>query len=732
MRIQVKSMVHIRCWLLLLVTLVCSSVIAKPNEPEALPVTLASQNQSKPAELTIAFTTNVPPFMGVSPAGNPQGLLIDIWRLWSETVGIKVKFIPETMLNALKIVEKGQADIKLAYPYNAQSNTDLIPAMHIYSSFSQVFVAKNFGQINDIDDLAGHKVAMFDTSPYLAAFRQSYPEIDIIFATSYDNMIDLAEQGKVQAMISEVESMKVKLVHGNLQSSFYQLDDVRYSVKLFSLVNSENTQLVNIIQEGFKQIPLAKLQQVEQNWLPENQRAYFTNLANKINLSAEENAYLQSKKQVVLGVTKDWVPFEFVNQQGQVSGIIKDMAELVFERLDKPLKIVAYDNFMALYQAIEKGDVDIIAGLNETEKRREVFKFTEAFMEVPWAILHTRTLGSHYSLKEFYGKRLALIKGYQIVSFFREQHPQIDVIYVDTVEQGELAVRRGLADGFIEILPVVSNLALKKELAPLAVSIIDELPIDQLAFSSHLDNEVLINIVDKVIKNTDKKSIEQILNRWFEVNIQTGLDKRFVLKISALIGSVIVIIIAVIAFWNIRLVKEIKLRKKLEVQMKYMATHDELTGTANRSLFMQQLEKSIAIHQRQQLKLAVMFIDLDGFKLVNDNFGHDSGDQVIIEVAKRLKLSVRASDIVARFGGDEFVILVTGLSAKKEVTYVADKVIREINRPYSVAGNEVNIGCSIGIAVSPDDAQAPQELLKLADNLMYRVKTKSKNSYYII
>ena len=182
--------------------------------------------------------------------------------------------------------------------------------------------------------------------------------------------------------------------------------------------------------------------------------------------------------------------------------------------------------------------------------------------------------------------------------------------------------------------------------------------------------------------------------------------------------------------WNRRLYLEIKSRRKLEKQMKYMATHDDLTGLANRVLLKDRLNTAITFHRRQKLLISVLFIDLDGFKNINDNYGHDVGDELLIEVASRLKGCVRESDTVVRFGGDEFVLLLTGLHSQDEAAYVADKVLKLIQQPIHLSSEvTANIGCSIGIAMYQEDGESDNDLLKVADSLMYEVKAAGKNHY---
>ena len=261
------------------------------------------------------------------------------------------------------------------------------------------------------------------------------------------------------------------------------------------------------------------------------------------------------------------------------------------------------------------------------------------------------------------------------------------------------------------------------------IAVLEEVPTERSRIGMSKGNLVLKSIINQGLTQIDDAKRQEIFSRWFDVNIQTGLDKRFVTRIAAQLGFVIIAIILFVVLWNRKLSQEVMRRQALESKMKHMATHDELTGLANRSLMKSQMENAIAMHQRQGLKLAVLFIDLDGFKAINDQYGHDFGDQVLKQVSTRLESCVRKSDTVCRFGGDEFVILLTSLNNKEESAFIAEKVIDVIAQPYEVDSHKAHLGSSIGIAVYPEDGDNDSELLKMADNLMYRVKSSGKNNY---
>jgi diguanylate cyclase (GGDEF)-like protein/PAS domain S-box-containing protein len=159
------------------------------------------------------------------------------------------------------------------------------------------------------------------------------------------------------------------------------------------------------------------------------------------------------------------------------------------------------------------------------------------------------------------------------------------------------------------------------------------------------------------------------------------------------------------------------------------AQHDFLTGLPNRLLFRDRFNQQLAAAKRYSRKFAVMYIDLDRFKPVNDTLGHQAGDQLLMAVADRLRSLVREIDTVSRFGGDEFAILVSEVVTRKDVTMLAEKVLSALSQPYALDGHTVSISGSLGIAIYPDDGTDMETILSNADAAMYRAKHKGSNTY---
>ena len=149
-------------------------------------------------------------------------------------------------------------------------------------------------------------------------------------------------------------------------------------------------------------------------------------------------------------------------------------------------------------------------------------------------------------------------------------------------------------------------------------------------------------------------------------------------------------------------------------------------------LAMDRLTSALNMAHRYKKSAAVMFIDLDGFKTVNDTLGHDAGDYVLKQVAQRMLACVRETDTVARVGGDEFLIIATEINSPDNAAQIAEKVIQTVSQPIVINGQQATVGTSIGIAIFPDHSDDMDRLIKLADEAMYKVKNAGKNSYRFV
>jgi diguanylate cyclase (GGDEF)-like protein/PAS domain S-box-containing protein len=179
----------------------------------------------------------------------------------------------------------------------------------------------------------------------------------------------------------------------------------------------------------------------------------------------------------------------------------------------------------------------------------------------------------------------------------------------------------------------------------------------------------------------------------------------------------------------VKIMRDQTSQRLADEQTRFLAHHDALTGLPNRVNFSTRLHQSIALSQRHGRPLALLLLDLDRFKYVNDTFGHHTGDLLLQEVALRILSSIRESDFVARLGGDEFVVIQADVSQPEAAETLARKLVLELGRPYALEGQEVLSGTSVGLCVHPKDGRNPVELLKRADLALYRAKNRGRHTY---
>ncbi len=172
-------------------------------------------------------------------------------------------------------------------------------------------------------------------------------------------------------------------------------------------------------------------------------------------------------------------------------------------------------------------------------------------------------------------------------------------------------------------------------------------------------------------------------------------------------------------------------RKEVEETMRYQASHDALTGLPNRPLFMDRMSNAMALAQRHSRQFALLYVDLDFFKAVNDTYGHTAGDHLLEQAAERMRVCVREADTVARFGGDEFAVLLSEVSSLDEVLSVAERVVTALALPFHLGTHEARVSASVGVALFPDHAQTIETLQQCADLALYAVKQGGRNGFRI-
>ncbi|MFT4926775.1 MAG: diguanylate cyclase (GGDEF)-like protein [Phenylobacterium sp.] len=686
--------------------------------------------------LVIAMPIDMAPYMSISAKGEPIGLFVDIWREWADKNRQKIVFLSDSSSLSMQNLIEGKADIHAAWADDAVNANLLAHAHHIYSFTSKIYyptAALAEGDLQaTLTDAALSEAALGDArlgilalNPAKKALKKRFGSAKLVLFNRRERMLEATLAGEIDGFVAAQEITNVHLIKNNLQSHFSAVSDVSFESKVYSLVAADNKELISQVKEGFGRVALNVLAELENAWIEHSDTPYFAQLKGKVELTKVEKNWVLRHPVIRLGALKDWAPIEFTDDNGQLIGVTADLVKIIKKRSRISVEVVLFDQWSQLLRALQNKEVDMVGSMEKTIARKDYALFTDGYWPSHWALILPTANSEIKSIAQLKGKRLAVTKGYEAIPYLNEHFPQTLLQIVKDHKSGFAAVKQGKADAFLEDMVTGARELKEGEHHDLGFSLVEDMEPALERFGIRLDWQPLVGILNKVIGTITPQEKKQILENWFEITIESGIDKVKVFQF----GGAAILVVIVVLIWNRQLKAEVRLRREMEKKMQHMATHDELTGLPNRGLLKDRLDTAISYHARHKELIALLFIDLDGFKAVNDTYGHDIGDELLIHLSERLRLAIRKSDTASRCGGDEFVIILTGLHHHEEAVYLCEKILSVIKEPYILSACTAHVGASIGVAMYPEDGSNDEELLKIGDTLMYEVKGDGKDGY---
>lgn len=572
-------------------------------------------------------------------------------------------------------------------------------------------------------------------------------------------------------------------------------------------------------------------------------------------LTEKEKTFLVSHPVIIMGIDRDFQPYEWIDSKGNYVGLTADYIALVEKYLGIKIKVIKDKSWAEVLKMAKKGEVDIISDAVKTPQRQKYLNFTKPFISTPMVIVDNGQNGYLDTLERLKGKKVALVKGYFVSELLSRDHPDIKQLLVKNVHKALKSVMEGEADAYIGDAGVVSHTIRTSKLLSLRIS--GQTPyVSRHSIAVTKQHPELIAILNKALDSIPMSQRKEITYNWFNFNINNGIESETVLK-YALVGLIVILIIL---YWNRILYKEVQKRKKLEVSLQkererfelaiegaqdglwdwnlqtddvllserfetmlgyepgelpqnikawfellhpddkehakkvvqeyldtkgegiyenhfrlrskdgswrhilgrgkaqfdadgnpvrfvgfntdishqleyqqkldYTAKHDPLTNLPNRFYLSELLTHAMYSVKRNKKSLALVFIDLDGFKDINDIYGREAGDVVLSTISLRIRETVRKNDIVSRLGGDEFAVVVNDLNNSSEVIPMLQHLLSEVSAVIIYDEQEMYISASIGVSFYPQEEDIGNEsLLRQADQAMYHAKLAGKNQY---
>lgn len=424
--------------------------------------------------------------------------------------------------------------------------------------------------------------------------------------------------------------------------------------------------------------------------------------------------------QPLVVVTDDhYPPYLFRSDDGKLQGIVKDRWQLWSERNGIPVEVRGTD-WSSAQESIRTSSADVIDAIADTDGRAGQFEYSESHDDTEARLYFSRGLSGIVDAASVRDMLVAAKRGSACGEWLRTH----GVTHFDFYPDSQALVKAAAA-GDVQVFcmdALAARYFIYRE--GIAAEFNETAPL----YTAHLHWAVregrsdLRSFVERGFQRVSQDELERIDAKWMGTPLRSPLDVRFLYALASIPA-------ALLALSGILLVWNRFLRLRVEARAQYFSTRDPLTELPARALLYDRLAQAIAQAGRNANAVAVLFVDLDRFKAVNDSFGHAFGDRVLRETALRLQGLARSSDTVARISSDEFVVVLANLERAGDAGTFARKVLGELHRPYHLDGTPVYCTASIGVAVHPGDGANAGALIQNADIAMYRAKESGRNNF---
>lgn len=665
------------------------------------------------------------------------GLASDYLELVSEQTGLKFEIISGVSWNdLLTLFKTKQLDLLPAVYWSPDRVKEILFTSPYISLRNHTFVRSNQEfAIKQLSDLNGKKLAVVHGVSYENWLHESYPLIDIIPVATTQEAIDALLTDQVDALIENtalvsylLKQQKVK----DIASAF----PIEFGINEVHMGTQPDMPLLrDIINKVLDSLSADEKKVYAKRWV--SIAAPLQPDISKLTFNDIEQQYLDNKGALKVCIDPDWMPFEGLSN-GKHTGMTAEYMQYFSDQLGIPITLHPTASWADALNAAKQRHCDIVAAVTDTPERREYLNFTHPYIEGAHALATQNDTWFFSDLAELEGKTIGAVRGYAPVSYLAENYPKINVREFDNLAQGIDSVSNGEILGFIDVVPTLSYYIQNNYSGGLKISGKFDYKY-QMGMGARNDEPVLLSILNKTIATMPSQLHTQIKSEWINVRYEQAVDYKLLWQI--VIGFVALLILLLMRNRRMSIHRMEMAQKNRELAdmnnelakqteaAQHMARHDQLTGLPNRSQLMEYLSNAIQRARRNQQKVAILFIDLDRFKYINDSLGHDIGDELLCAISNTLAQRVRSTDMLARVGGDEFIVVLDTLNDDYSPSIIAQDIIGSLATAFSVRNHELRVGTSIGISIFPDDSEDIHTLIRHADMAMYQAKDMGRNRF---
>lgn len=667
--------------------------------------------------ISIAFDGDFPPYSFINEYNQLEGLSVDIWQLIADRIGININIYPQTNWQLLyQAAQNKQVDV-VATMVERPERTEWFNFTQNYIQKSLVIIAQSDNnQIMHRDDIRGKTIALVKNYQYVSKILTEFPDVEPLYVDNMLDALNAVSTGEADAAITFFGAghyYRNKYLLANLK--YAAIYDRNNSLESFA-IRKDWPELQQIIDKALASISEQQLQALRAKWLPVNDLENIT----AVQLTKAETDWLKNHNTIRVGVDPEFAPFEFI-ENGVYSGMASDYIKLLSQRLNIKLEIEPNLTWTQVIDKAKRKEIDILPAVAKTDERESYLNFTLPYIKFHRVVIARDDIPFIGELHDLKNYQVAVQESTSHLGFLLEKTDLTPISY-PTLEKSLLAVAGGEADVFIGDLASATYFIRKLNLNNLKVAASVSKDAQSLHLAVRKDWPELISILQKGLDSITTKQQQEISRKWLTVDYIPSVNYRIIWQI---IIPLVLIIIAVMS-WNITLKKQVKKRTS---ELMYNANYSQLTHLPNRFLIMDRLKQAINTAQQYHHKVALISVDIDDFKKVNDTFGHNHGDLLLKDVAQRLNNALNHNNSVGHLGGDQFLIIVNTINSVTDISYFYDLVIAAFNEKFIIDNQQLYLSVSLGIAIYPTDGVDAEELLKNADSATHVAKEQVQDSF---
>jgi polar amino acid transport system substrate-binding protein len=683
---------------------------------------------SKKGVIKVCIDPKWMPYEAISDEGKHIGMSADYFDLLSTKTGATFQLHPtQSWKDTLASAKNRQCDV-IAMARATDERKAYLDFTSPYVSFPYVIATTTDKQfINDLDDNLDKSYGVINGYAVIDYLKSRYPDIKLVTLDNFDEGIKKLRTGEIFGYFDSL----VTIGYYTSQKGLLDIKvggETNFSSAVSVATRNDEPILQSIMQDALDSVEPEEARDIRNKWVNLNYAQQKAIEQKKVTLTDQERKFLKNNANITMCVDPDWMPYEAIID-GRHTGIGGNLLPIIAERAGVKLTLIESASWSQSLELFQAKECDVLSMVNQTPERDLFMDYTRPYFQGHIVFVADNTYPYIADPSEILGKQVAVVKGYSVTEFLKRDYQNIELIEVENYDTAFKMVASGEVDLAADYL--ISSGDRIQRLGLYNLKIAGNTPyINKLRVGIQKDQNELFSIFDKAVSTLQPQEVNAVINKWRTVRYQQAFNYTLLWQVLA---AALIIILASL-FWNWRLSAQKRNTQaaldelaKVQQKLEQLAVTDKLTQLFNRMKLDQVLQQELDRAVRYQTPFSLILIDIDHFKSINDEYGHQAGDSVLMSFADILMKSSRITDTIGRWGGEEFLIICSETTLEQAQQH-AEKLRQKVAEK-----DFIHVGprtASFGVT-SYQQNDSLNDLMVRVDEALYSAKHQGRNSVVV-